>query len=146
MNANHFKTLLKTLFVSFIFGIIYVLFILILFSDVVHEQSDGHALIGIILNLISCVVINVIILPVITLSDKKAMDEKSFTELIVRYLPIFATPFMIVFGIIVLAEGAETEIIMHVFLVMLVSYTNLFLYIKPVSHQAGNEEKKEIQI
>lgn len=132
MNANHFRALLKTLFVSFVFGILYIFFMLILFIDEMHEQSSMHLFIGIVLTIISCGVINVIVLPVITLSDKKAMNEKSFKELMQRYLPIFATPFMIVFGIFVLAEGAELEIIMHVFLVMLVSYTNLYVYISSI--------------
>lgn len=132
MNSNHFRALLKNLFVSFVFGILYAFFMLILFSDEMHEQGSMHLLIGIVLTIISCGVINVIVLPVITLSDKKAMEEKSFKELMHRYLPIFATPFMMVFGIFVLAEGAELEIIMHVFLVMLVSYTNLYVYLSSV--------------
>jgi hypothetical protein len=143
MNANHFKALLKTMFVSFVFGVLYILFLLILFSDIMHEQIAMHLLIGIVLTIISCGVINVVVLPIITLTDKKAMDEKSFKELMHRYLPIFATPFMILFGIFVLAEGAELEIIMHVFLVMLVSYTNLYVYIKPPDPQGGNDDATE---
>lgn len=144
MNAFHFKALLKNLFVSFVFGVIYILFLLIIFSDTMHEQSAMHLLIGIVLTIISCGVINVIVLPIITLSDKKAMDEKSFKELMLRYLPIFATPFMIVFGIFVLDEGAELEIIMHILLVMLVSYTNLYVYlssVKPPNPQGGNHNE-----
>lgn len=144
MNAFHFKALLKNLFVSFVFSVIYILFLLIIFSDTMHEQSAMHLLIGIVLTIISCGVINVIVLPIITLSDKKAMDEKSFKELMLRYLPIFATPFMIVFGIFVLDEGAELEIIMHILLVMLVSYTNLYVYlssVKPPNPQGGNHNE-----
>lgn len=132
MNAIHFKALLKNLFISFIFGIIYVFFLMIVFSDEVQLEISIHLLIGIVFTIISCGVINVIVLPIITLSDKKAMNEKSFKELMHRYLPIFATPFMILFGIFVLAEGAEIEILMHVFLVMLVSYTNLYIYLSAV--------------
>lgn len=128
MNATHFLALIKNAFISFGFGLLYVFIVFIFCNDVVGAQPF-NLMIGTIFTFISCGVINVIVLPIITLIDRKTMDIKTFKELLLRYMPIFATPFMLAYTLFVLAEGVDLEIVMHVFIVMLVSYTNLYVYL-----------------
>lgn len=129
MNATHFISLIKSCFITFIFGVIYVFTSVLFSADVLIADASMQVLVGTILTFISCLVLNIVVLPIITLIERKRMDSKSFKELLIRYMPIFASPYLILFSLFVLAEGAEYEIIMHVFVVMLVSYTNLYVYL-----------------
>ncbi len=139
MNSKHFISLFKNAIISFIIGLIYVFVVVIFCNDILGEQPYIHLIIGSILTFISCGVINVIVLPIITISDKKIFETKLFRELLLRYMPIFAAPFIILFSLFVLTEGAEYEIIMHVFIVMLVSYTNLYVYLSFVKYANSND-------
>ncbi|MEO8146116.1 MAG: hypothetical protein ABI723_00700 [Bacteroidia bacterium] len=132
MNSTHFISLIKSLFITFIFGLLYVFTCVIFSSDAVMGDASIQLLIGSILTFISCLVLNIVVLPVITLIDRKRMDIKSFKELLIRYMPIFSAPFLIAFTLFFFAEGADYEILMHVFIVMLVSYTNLYVYLSCV--------------
>ena len=106
---------------------------MVIFStDAVAADASIQLLIGSILTFISCLVINIVVLPIITLIDRKRMEVKTFKELLIRYMPIFSAPFLIAFILFLFAEGAEYEILMHVFIVMLVSYTNLYVYLRLV--------------
>lgn len=140
MKALHFIALIKNAFISFILGLLYVCVCIIFFNDIAYVDGYIELMIGIVLVFVSCGVINVIVLPVITLIDRRTMENQSFKELMLRYLPIFAAPFMIIFGVFVLAEVAEPEITMYVFLVMLVAYTNLYVYISLVKANLENEK------
>lgn len=129
MNAIHFISLIKSCFITFIFGVVYLFTCVICSADVVFADASTQIFIGIILTFISCLALNIVVLPIITLLDRKRMVEKTFKELLIRYMPIFAAPYLILFSLFLFSEGAEYEILMHVFIVMLVSYTNLYVYL-----------------
>lgn len=129
MKTLHFKSLIKSFVAGFILGIVYTLICVLAGTDVFAKDAAIHLIIGSVLAFFISLGINLVVWPVITLLDREAMNEKTFMELVHRYLPLFSLPFMCVLIFFICFPELPAAAEIHVFAVMLTAYTNFYLYL-----------------
>lgn len=137
--SQFLRALIISCFTGFLCVIPISFFTVFLSGDLFHFNIDMHIVIMLVLGCISCITLNTIINPLIYLFDNKTMMSQTSTALFYRYMPIYATPFALIFIIVFYEGGMDKEFLAHVFSIMAISYSNLFLFLNVITRKEKDE-------